>query len=176
MTTDEARVDATRRTYARRAARRAADELAGVSIDLWDDATKRIVAALAAHIPSKVTAEELDDAFGPIGPRLFSWDELPHGTEDIHVAFAAELDRMGLTADEVDDERERDEAAAAEDAELTPEERASVAEAADRNAAAAADDAELDEREAYQRYHRVTLRCPVSCHECATGSTPVDAR
>lgn len=119
MTTDEARVEATRRTYARRAARRAADELAGVSIDLWDDATKRIVAALAAHLPSNVTAEELDDAFGPIGPRLFSWDELPHGTEDIHVAFGAELERMGLTADEVDDERERDEAAAAaDDAEL----------------------------------------------------------
>lgn len=31
---------------------------------------------------------------------MTTWDELPNGTEDIREAFAAELGRMGLTAND----------------------------------------------------------------------------
>jgi hypothetical protein len=32
---------------------------------------------------------------------MTTWDELPHGTPDIRVAFAAELERMGIEPDEL---------------------------------------------------------------------------
>ena len=77
-----------RDTYARRRARRAADELAVIDPRLWDDETRRIVGTLATvSAPSRIDAA-LDEAF-PL-----TWDDLPDGTEDLREAFAADLAEM----------------------------------------------------------------------------------
>lgn len=108
------------RTYDRRRARSAADTLATIPPNRWDEHTRSVIATLATiSAPSRIdellAGTALDDDATPLvveldadeyrrkvdalEPRLFSWDELPEGTEDIGVAFGAELVRMGLTED-----------------------------------------------------------------------------
>jgi len=160
------------RTYDRRRARSAAETLAQIPPNRWDDTTKRILLTLATMLtPSAIdplleagalavhvdvdqyerARQRLNDTVELAQPAWSPrWRDLPDGTEDIREAFAAELDRMGLlpSAEEADDERERDEAAAEQDAaELDEREtvangvvygdaydRAAVAEANERNA------------------------------------------
>lgn len=133
------------RTYDRRRARSAADTLATIPPNRWDAHTRSVIATLATlSAPSAVdqllAGTALDDDAEPFVVELDvdayerqrralraaeelaqpawtpGWLDLPDGTEDIREAFAAELDRMGVTAEEADDERERDEQAAADDA------------------------------------------------------------
>jgi len=107
-------------TYARRRARRAAETLATVDPELWDDHTRTLVRKMGAYHPDRPDASwvdlALDAAFGP------------EGTEDIRVAMAADLRRQGLMAAETPEELDGVLAAGER------YDRAAIAEAADRNA------------------------------------------
>jgi hypothetical protein len=125
-------------TYDRRRARSCADTLATIPPNRWDSTTRSIIITLATMVmPSAIDplleagalaihvdidayergrlalAHQVELAQPAWSPR---WRDLPDGTEDIREAFAAELDRLELTPEEADDERERDEQAAADDA------------------------------------------------------------
>ncbi len=92
-------------TFARRRARKAADELAVIDPSLWDDETRRIVLTLATLAPASrvddvlaaelpITLDELDRLVANLDANGGTWDDMPDGTEDTGEAFAAELHRM----------------------------------------------------------------------------------
>lgn len=89
-------------TFARRRARKCADELAIIDPTLWDDETRRIVTTLATlAAPSRiddvladelpVTLDELDRLVVRLDADGGTWDDMPDGTEDIRKALAADL-------------------------------------------------------------------------------------
>ena len=104
------------RTYDRRRARAAADTLALIPPNRWDDHTRQVVATLATiSAPSRIddvldafdgepadhliTVESPHDMPTPYEPVRATWEQLPEGTTDLGEAFAAELDRMDRTCE-----------------------------------------------------------------------------
>jgi hypothetical protein len=91
-----------RETYARRRARKAAETLATVDPELWDDHTTALVRRLGSHDPANLSASWVDLALDAAFPTsgIDEDDELAHitpeQTEDIREAMGAELTRMGL--------------------------------------------------------------------------------
>lgn len=106
-------------TYDRRRARAAADILATIPPARWDAMTRNVIATLAGRAPIPVRPLEPSWCDGQLGYGIRcglpadhagtcdpdSTDTGPYGidgpgTTDIRVAFAAEIDRMGLTAEQ----------------------------------------------------------------------------
>lgn len=77
------------RTYDRRRARKAADTLATIPPNRWDNRTRQIIATLATvSAPSRID-NALTQAFD--GP---TWEDMPEGTTDIREAIAADIRRL----------------------------------------------------------------------------------